>query len=74
MMNKRLNGLLPPLPRMYTHCRLCECRLLINDEWHSGYCLDCNQRKQLYWECILDDLNAAADAPTLPMRPMHRDA
>jgi hypothetical protein len=48
----------PILPNMHSHCAKCNARLLINEEWHSGQCIECTQ-----WADVLRMVDAVIDEP-----------
>lgn len=62
---------LPTLPNMFAHCLKCGAVLLINEEWHTGRCMECKQ-----WAETLELVDAIIDetVPTGPIRYPNRDA
>jgi hypothetical protein len=48
----------PTLPNMFSHCRKCNTPLVINEEWHSGECIDCQQ-----WADVLTRVDTIIKTP-----------
>lgn len=64
----------PALPNMFSHCRKCGAVLKINEEWHSGRCVECQQ-----WEALYPLIDAIIAMPLPPkrksvVRVMNRDS
>lgn len=59
----------PTLPNMFAFCRKCGDALKINEEWHSGRCIECQQ-----WEALYPLVDAVIALPLPIKRQMNRDA
>lgn len=57
------------LPNMFSHCLTCNAVLMINEEWHTGRCVECAQ-----WADVLRLVDIVIDMPIKRRRAMNRDS
>lgn len=57
------------LPNMFSHCQKCGAVLLINEEWHTGRCIECKQWAEFDWSTLTqEDDEPATGAIARPNR------